>query len=77
MSLNRIPWIVPVLVVLVAVALYFGVVLSRPSIDQPELLGSWTLYASIFVICAAVALVIYRSLRRSRADMADPRTKQR
>lgn len=69
MFLERNPWIVPVAAVLTAVVAYFLVVLTH-GIDQSDLLGSWFFFATIFVSFAAIALVAYRSLRRSRAPAA-------
>jgi high-affinity Fe2+/Pb2+ permease len=76
MYLQRNPWIVPVALVAVAVALYFAFISSRSSIDQPELATNWILYAVIFVVFAAIATVAYRTMRRtSRTDMDEARPK--
>jgi uncharacterized membrane protein len=64
--LKRNPWIVPVAVVLGVVALYFGIVGSRGSVDQSELLGHWFTYAAIFAGIAVVALVAYKVLGHDR-----------
>jgi uncharacterized membrane protein len=77
MFLKRNPWIVPVVAVLAMVALYFTFVSSRSSIDQPALLGNWFLFAAIFVVFAVIALIAYRSLRRSGASMDEARPKSR
>jgi hypothetical protein len=78
MFLNRNPWIVPVALVLVAIALYLAFVSSRSSVDQPELLTQWLMYAVVFVVLAAIAIVAYRTMRRSsRTDMDEARPKGR
>jgi hypothetical protein len=78
MFVKRNPWIIPVAIVVVGAALYFTFVFSRPSIDQPELLGNWAMFAAIFVAFAAIALVAYRSLRRSsRSGLDEARPKTR
>ena len=69
MFLERNPWIVPVAAVLTAVSAYFLVVIIH-GVDQSDLLGSWFFFATIFVSFAAIALVVYRSLRRSGAPAA-------
>ena len=69
MFLDRNPWIVPVAAVLTAVAAYFLVVFTH-GIDQSDLLGSWFLLAATFVCFAAIAIMVYRSLRQSRAPAA-------
>ncbi len=66
MFIERHPWVVVVGSVLTAAAAYFAIVLVN-QIDKSDLLGSWFLLASVFVSFAAIALVTYRSLRRSHA----------
>lgn len=77
MFLKRNPWVVPVALVVVGVALYFGFISSRSSIDQSALLTNWVFYAAVFVIFAVIANFAYRSLRRSssRAEMDEARSK--
>jgi cellobiose-specific phosphotransferase system component IIC len=77
MFLKRNPWLIPIVVVLVVAGLYLTFVTSRSTIDQPELLGTGTIFAAIFVAFAAIALFAYRALRRSRATMDEARSKQR
>ena len=69
MFIERNPWIVVVGSVLVAASAYFAVVLAN-QIDKSDLLGSWFLLASVFVSFATIAVVVYRSLRRSHAPAA-------
>ena len=47
-DLKRSPWLIPIIVALVAIALFFGVVFTRAGIDLKELLGAWVVYAVLF-----------------------------
>jgi len=64
--LKRNPWILPLLIVGGVAALYLAIVLSRGSIDQPELLGHWFTYGAIFVAIALVAVIAYKAFRHDR-----------
>ncbi len=65
MTFRRNPWILPVVVVLAVVALYFAIVGSRSSIDQSELFLNWTTMAVLFGTFAIIAIVAYINLRRT------------
>ncbi len=69
MFIERNPWIVVVGCVMTAVAIYFTAV-SVNQLDRSDLIGNWFMFACIFVSVATVALVVYRSLRRSRSPAA-------
>jgi hypothetical protein len=62
----RSPWIVLVLLVLVAIGLFLAVAFTRAGTDVTELLGAWFVYCAVFVAFAILALVAYRALRRAR-----------
>jgi len=47
--------------------LYFLAVGVR-QLDAKTLLGNWFLFAAIFVIFAAIAIVVYRSLPRAKVS---------
>ena len=65
MSLRRSPWILPIVVVLAVIALYFAIVGSRSSIDQSQLFLNWATMAVLFGTFAIIAIVAYINLRRS------------
>ena len=69
MYVERNPWIVVVGCVLVAAGAYLAVVLVN-GVDKSDLLGSWFFFASVFISFAAIALGVYRSLRRSHDPQA-------
>ncbi len=65
MSVRRSPWILPIVVVLAVIALYFAIVGSRSSVDQTQLFGNWVTMAVLFGTFAIIAIVSYVNLRRS------------
>jgi len=65
MDAKRSPWIIPVVVALVAMSVFLGAVLMRGSIDASELLGGYFTYLTLFLVFAVIAVVVYRSLKRS------------
>ncbi len=65
MTFRRNPWILPIVVVLAVVALYFAIVGSRSSIDQSQLFLNWTTMAVLFGTFAIIAIVAYINLRRT------------
>jgi high-affinity Fe2+/Pb2+ permease len=67
---RRSPWVVPVIVAVVAGGIFLGVVLSRGSIDQERLLGEWVVNLLLFLVFAGAAVAAYRALRRSRSGHA-------
>jgi len=67
MFLQRNPWIVVAGSVVTASCLYFLAVGVR-QLDAKTLLGNWFLFAAIFVIFAAIAIVAYRSLPRAKVS---------
>ena len=69
MFIERNPWVVVVGSVMTAVTVYFAAVWAN-QLDRSDLIGSWFMYACIFVSVATVALVVYRALRRSRGPAA-------
>ena len=69
MSENRSPWVLPIVLVAIAAAIYLAFVLTR-SADQAEWLGTLATYGAVFVVFVAIALLAYRMLRRSRSDAA-------
>ncbi len=77
MFIERNPWIVVVGSVLTAATLYIVVVLTH-QMDQSDVLGNWFMHATVFGSFAVIALIVYRSLRRSRspAVMDEARPKQ-
>ncbi len=70
MSENRNLWVLPLVLVGIAAAIYLAFASTRGGADQSEWLGLWAMYLSIFLVFAGVALLAYRMLRRSRADAA-------
>jgi hypothetical protein len=75
MNAKRDPWLIPVALVVLAAMLYFAVIFTRGGLDRAELAGSWLTYFVVFVTFAAIAVVAYRSLRRSRAIPDEARSK--
>jgi hypothetical protein len=71
-DLKRSPWLIPIIVALVAIALFFGIVFTRAGelVGLNELLGHWVVNAVLFCVFALAALIAYRTLRRSRAPAA-------
>jgi hypothetical protein len=69
MFIERNPWVVVIGSVLTASTAYFAVVLAN-QIDRSDLLGNWFILAIVFMSFATIALVVYRSLRRSRNPTA-------
>lgn len=65
MSLRRNPWILPIVVILAVIALYFAIVGSRSSIDQSQLFLNWATMAVLFGTFAIIAIVAYINLRRT------------
>jgi membrane protein implicated in regulation of membrane protease activity len=74
---NRSLWIVPILLVLVAMGLFVTVAFTRAGTDVAALLGAWVVYSAVFVGFAILALVAYRSLRRSRDPEAADEARSR
>jgi TRAP-type C4-dicarboxylate transport system permease small subunit len=69
MFIERNPWVVVVACILVASGVYFTVVTIN-HVNRSDLLGSWFLYAIVFVSFATIALAVYRSMRRSHDPAA-------
>jgi hypothetical protein len=67
---NRNIWVLPMILVGIAAAIYVAFVLTRGSVDQSEWLGLWVTYGSVLLVFAAAALVVFRMLRRSRSSHA-------
>jgi amino acid transporter len=78
MYLNRNPWIVPIALVAAAIAFYFTFMWTRPGVDHSQLTGNWLFWAVVFIVFAVIALVAYRSLRRSaHTNMDEARSRPR